>query len=98
MVQEVFAQSESTITGIVDKINNEILQPLIILLFVIATIAFFWGLITYLIGGGGDVKKIEAGRTVMVWGIAALLLMSSAWGVVRVLCNFFGSCAGIRFP
>lgn len=54
-----------------------------------AIIAFIWGVITYVMGKG-DPKVLEKGRWYMVWGIVALFVMISVWGLVKVLGNTFG--------
>ncbi len=59
------------------------------MLVTFAIIAFIWGVITYVIGKG-DPKVLEKGRWYMVWGIVALFVMISVWGLVKVLGNTFG--------
>jgi|SRR3989338_5425900 len=90
----VFAQGSQTVAGIVQKLIREVLQPLVYLLFGLATIIFLWGIIQYVIAQSGDEKKLADAKRVMIWGIIGLFIMSSAWGIVSVLCNFFGTCPG----
>ncbi len=81
-----------TIKTLLDKIQTEILNPLIQLLFVVATVIFLWGVIQYVIGSRGDDKQLEKGKQVMLWGIIGMFIMVSAWGIIKLLCNFFGTC------
>lgn len=90
----------TTITQLINKIQTGILDPLITLLFVLATIVFIWGVIQYVImGGQGNEAAMKQGRKVMIWGIVGLFIMSAAWGIVSLLCQFFfnsPTCPGLR--
>jgi len=87
----------NAIQGLLKKIETGILNPLISLLFVLATVVFLWGIIQYVIGSQGDEKKLQQGKQAMIWGIVGLFIMASAWGIVRLLCDFFTSCDRV-FP
>lgn len=92
--------SDTTIEGLVNALVTGLLNPLITLLFVLATAVFLWGVTTYVIGqsGSGDEKKLATAKRVMMWGIIGMFIMASAWGIVKVLCDFFASCVGVDFP
>jgi len=77
-----------------NRIQTGILTPLIDLLFVLATVVFLWGVVQYVIGSQGDKEKVSKGKQIMVWGIVGMVIMISAWGIVRLLCNFFRTCSG----
>ena len=79
------------IQSIVNKITTEVLNPLIVLLFAVATAVFVWGIVMYVIGGAGSAQKVETARRVIVYGIIGMFIMAFAWGIVRILCNFFGA-------
>lgn len=79
-----------TIQGIIEKITREVLNPLIIMLFALATVLFVWGLITYIIASQGNPAKLDMGKKAILWGIIGMTIMASAWGIVRILCGFFG--------
>lgn len=50
----------------------------------IALIAFFWGLAKFIFSAG-DEEKRESGKSIMIWGIVALFVIVSIWGIVRWL-------------
>lgn len=80
----------SPITCILDKITSQILNPVIVLLFALATIMFLWGIIKYVIGNqGGDAGTLKQARTAILGGIIGMFIMASAWGIVAILQNFF---------
>ncbi len=89
--------SAQTIGDLLGKIKTGVINPLIGLLFVTATLVFLWGVLNYVIGIYGDEKKLDEAKRTMAWGLIGLLVMSSAWGIVRLLCNFFVSCPNV-FP
>lgn len=58
------------------------------LLFAVALVAFIWGVLRYLMNAA-DSKERAQGRNFMIWGIVALFVMLSVWGLTRVLENTF---------
>ncbi len=66
-----------------DLINLAI--PLIIAL---AVLYFFWGLAQYILNSANEEKK-EEGRNIMIYGIIALFVMVSVWGLIRLLQETF---------
>jgi len=70
------------------NITSFILSPLIGLFLTAAVVVFFWGMVKY-IYSLGEKEKVE-GRWLMVWGVIALFVMVSVWGLVGVLTNTFG--------
>jgi amino acid permease len=86
----VLTASANTATdGILDLVENiqAIIGALIPAMMGLAIVAFFWGIILYMF-----TKKQEEGRSFMLWGIIAIFVMSSVWGIVGLLRGtFFGS-------
>jgi len=78
-----------TIKDLINKIIGQLVNPLIALLFGIALLYFLWGIVQYVIGSQGDEKKLAQGRQAMIWGIVGLVIMLSAWGIVKAICLFF---------
>ncbi len=81
-----FAALEN-ITELVGDIG-EIINTIIPIMFAIALIGFFYGLIKYIFGAEHDK---EAAKKTMIWGIVALFVMSAVWGLV----NFLGTAVGV---
>jgi len=81
----VAAQSLQTTTSLISALVNYGIG----LLIGIAIIAFFWGLIMYLFKSKGGEEGKKAYQ-MMVWGILALFVMLSVYGLVRLLQNTFG--------
>ncbi|MBU0999078.1 pilin [Patescibacteria group bacterium] len=70
------------ITGI---INNSIIP----LIFALATVMFVWGVVQFFILNADEEKKREQGKQFMIWGIIALAVMLSVWGLVGILGSTF---------
>lgn len=66
----------------------QIANLIIPLLIAVALIVFFWGLIKYIQGAGGE--KGASGRNIMIAGIVGLFLMVSIWGIIRLIGNTVG--------
>jgi len=47
----------------------------------IALLVFFWGLVKFIFAQGSETVKTEA-KKVMVWGLIALFVMISVWGII----------------
>ena len=39
----------------------------------------------------GDEEKRAKGKSIMIWGIIALVLMVAIWGIVNLLSQVFGT-------
>ena len=72
--------------GAIIAIINKYIIPLAIGL---AVVYFIWGLIQYATAGADDAAK-KAGRDHIIYGIIAIFVMVSVWGLVNVLANTFG--------
>lgn len=66
------------------KIETILRDQIIPLMFLLVTIYFFWGVITY-VRAAGEEKAIETGKTHMIWGIIGMAVMASAWGIVEMI-------------
>jgi hypothetical protein len=67
---------------------NAMVNGLVPLAISLALVAFFWGLIVYLFGLGSEENK-QKGIHIMLYGIAALFVMVSIWGIINVLRTTF---------
>ena len=74
--QEKLGKPRDIFAGIYGIVTS-ILIPLA---FTLALLFFFWGVAKYILAVGGDAK--EEGKKIMVWGVIALFVMSSVWGLV----------------
>jgi hypothetical protein len=54
----------------------------------LALLYFFWGLAQYVLNASNEEKKGK-GKEIMIWGIIALFVMVSVWGIVNVVKSTF---------
>src|SRR3990167_4376395 len=83
------AQNIESVTSLISSLVNYSITILI----GVAIIAFFYGLIRYLFSATGAEDKGKAAK-IMIWGILALFIMLSIYGLVRLLQNTFGVGGG----
>jgi hypothetical protein len=87
--------------GVLDKANTwvaslqRIVDILIPVAFALGLLVFFWGLIKYIFGGMEDKGKA---KDLMIWGIVALFVMASVWGLERFIGNTFGVATDEKAP
>lgn len=72
------------ILGSVEEVVRTILIPLV---FILSLLFFFWGVAKYIWGEG---QGKDEGRKIMVWGVVAIFVISSVWGLVIFLRDEFG--------
>ena len=77
------------LTGVKDLIIavGGLVNPLIGVLVGVALLVFFWGLAKFIFRLGGDEKAVEEGKEVMKWGLIALFVMISVWGIISFFQN-----------
>jgi hypothetical protein len=61
----------------------------------IALLVFFWGLVKFIFAAGSEEAK-DQGKRIMIWGVVALFVMISVWGLVAFLQVAF--LGGTSFP
>jgi hypothetical protein len=86
----VGAQQLTNITTLIVQIRN-IVNILIPLMFAIALLVFFYGVVKYIFSAGDEGTRERAVR-IMLGGIIALFVIASVWGIVA----FLGSALGIN--
>ena len=82
------AQSVGNLPQFVTNVKN-LVNLIIPVFFGVAVIYFFWGLVQYL-RAGGDPKAQEQGKSHMLWGIIALAVMVSVYGLINWLVTLSG--------
>ena len=65
-----------------------IVNPLVISIIGLAVVYFLWGVAKYILHSG-DAKAREEGRNMMIYGIIAIFVMVSMYGLVNLLKTTF---------
>ena len=87
----VFAVARHAPQNLFDLIRLflNILNAFIPLLIGLALLGFLWGVAQFILAADDATKRKEGGKK-MLWGIVALFVMISTWGLVALLANTFG--------
>lgn len=84
----VLAQSAPTsVDDILGQARN-LLNSVIVLLFIVATVIFLWGVIKFIMSAEDEKSRVTA-KNIMTWGIVGLIVMVAAWGIVLAVSEFF---------
>lgn len=75
-------------TNLIGSFRN-IINILIPLVAAIALLYFFWGLAKFILAAGDEAER-EKGKNIMIWGIVALFVIVSVWGLVTWLQSALG--------
>ena len=88
-----FAATPNDFPSLIQFIIDDLISPLVLLVASVAFLAFLWGIARYIFSAGDENKK-EYGRYIMVYGVIALFVMVSVWGLVQILKNTFFEGSG----
>ena len=80
----------NTIGALFNLVTCNISKFVIPLIFALALAAFIWGVMQFFILNPDEEAKREEGKQFILWGIVALAVMLSVWGLVKILGNTFG--------
>lgn len=78
---------DPSIAGLIAKMGG-VLTAVVPLLIGFAVVFFLWGVLQFVAAGGNEEKRTE-GRNTMIYGIIAIFVMVSVWGLVNVLEGTF---------
>lgn len=94
-----FAQGTPDLGGIESLVNalGDIVNLLIPIAVAVAVLLFFWGLATFIFASG-DSEAQATGKQKMIWGVIALFVIVSIWGIVGFLGNLLGIDQGGTAP
>ncbi|HEU4677334.1 MAG TPA: hypothetical protein VFS75_01295 [Candidatus Paceibacterota bacterium] len=75
--------------GFLTRLENAILFPLMTLMMAVAFLIFLWGGYEYIANAADDGGR-ETGRKHMLYGIIGLVIMVSAYGILKIAASTFG--------
>jgi hypothetical protein len=86
-VQGQILASGSDVADVLKFFTCFIQNSIIPLLFMLALAVFIWGMVKFIAAGQSAEK--EEGQQFMLWGIIALAVMFSVWGLVKIFQDTF---------
>ena len=72
-----------------DRINQVILYPLILLMLGVSLMVFLYGAFEYVLNADNENGR-ETGKQHLLWGTVGLLVMVSAYAILAIAANTFG--------
>ncbi len=75
--------------GSLEKTVNNIITSVLGITGVLALLAFIYGGVLWMISYG-DTAKIQKGRTTMIWAVAGLLIIFSAYAIINLVFDALG--------
>lgn len=79
-----------TLKGVIDELLGFADSTIVPLIFAIAFIVFLWGMVNYFIIGANNEEKRTAGKSLILWGLIAFVVMVSLWGIVKIFTGTLG--------
>jgi hypothetical protein len=80
-----------TIIPFLNKINQFIFNPLIRLVFAVAFLIFFWGIVQFINADASSVNTArQKAKEKIMYGLIGMFIMFSAYGLIRLLLDTFG--------
>ncbi len=78
------------IAGLIDRIKQAIVNPLLALIFAASAVVFVWGAIKYILGS--DSEEVRAtGSQHMLWGIVGMFIIVAVGGIIAIIRNTIGA-------
>ncbi len=85
------AQSRVGLGNSVIPVINDIItivNALVPFMLTLAVLYFLWGLAKFVLAAGDEGSR-DSGKSIMVWGVIAITVMVSLWGLVALLQGIF---------
>jgi len=74
------------VTAIIGKIEDAVINPILILLFAIALLVFMWGVFNYIVHADDPTKRSEGGKG-MIYGVIGMFIMFSVFGIINLIAS-----------
>ncbi|OHA89452.1 MAG: hypothetical protein A3C70_02960 [Candidatus Zambryskibacteria bacterium RIFCSPHIGHO2_02_FULL_43_14] len=87
-----------TTFGELVNIFINLIQATLPLLMGLSLLVFVWGLVKFISRAGGDEKAVTDGKKLMMWGLIALFVMISIWGILRFFYSSLGFSKTFGLP
>lgn len=69
---------------------GNVVSALVPIVSVLAIVYFFYGLAKYILSAG-DETKAQEGKSIMIWGVLALFVMVTIFGLIAFIQNTIGN-------
>ncbi len=77
------------IGALIAKIEQNIIQPLIGVLFALAFAIFLWGVARFIFQSDDESAR-EQGKQHIIWGLVGMFIMVSVFAIIHLIVGTFG--------
>ena len=77
---------------LITPVANQVLatvRVLVTVVFVLAIVAFGWGVVQFIFAGG-DPTALGKAKSFLLWGVIGMAVMASVFGLTKFLQDYFG--------
>ncbi len=85
----------TSIVPFIQNVDDVIINPLILLVFVLSTAYLFYGVVKFVNPNTGEKDRLEA-RGAIMWGIVGMAIMFSVYGLIAFVLSTFGVGNGTK--
>lgn len=78
----------------IGNVYEEILNPIIAFMFVVATVYFIYGVVQYVWQPDNEEAR-EKGKRAMLWGVVGFVIMTSVFGIMWIIIRTIGADPGL---
>ena len=88
----LIVSAAGTAQDIVSPIATNVLslvKILVTVVFVLAVVAFGWGIVQFIFAGG-DPASLGKAKSFLLWGVIGMAVMASVFGLIDFMQRYFG--------
>lgn len=78
----------ASVDSFVFKVNELIINPLIIFLFALAVVYFLYGVFEFISKGENEEAKTK-GKSHIIWGVVGIVIMMGVFTILNMIMNTF---------
>lgn len=86
--------ADAVVNTIVPKIVDNIVLPILGILFSFTILVFIWGLYGFF---KGDEDSRNQSKQHILWGVVGLFIMISVYGIIRLVASIVGQSSALPF-
>ena len=85
-MENLLAKVPDEVIAIIDKIEDNVINPILVLLFAVALLVFIWGAFSYIVHADDPTKRSEGGKG-MIYGVIGMFIMFSVFGIINLIAT-----------
>lgn len=81
--------AHANVDSFISNVNDNIINPLIVLLFGLAVVYFLFGVFQFIANQENEQKKTD-GKNHMLWGVIGIVIMMGVFTILNIVMDTFG--------